>query len=289
MISVGIAAYNEEKSIGRVLSLWQKEPVDEIVVVSDESTDRTDKIIEEISRKDKRVHLFRRSKRKGKPSAVNEILKKAKGNILIMADADVYPVEGLTKHLVKHFRDKKTGLVAGHPILTKPRGMVGYWSEISFDLIHEKRKKDIGWDVTGNLYALRAGIVKKIPEEVMLDDTHIALNVKRKNFDIVYEPEAMVLVKPPETIRDFIAQKSRTRAGWYQITKDEKTKAKRSVMHDLKLSLPLALKKLLTPKGIICLPSLYVFSLVVWINGWWQWKRRKKVLDVWKIAETTKH
>lgn len=288
MISVGIAAYNEEKNIENTLRKWLDEPINEIIVISDSSTDKTNEIIKRISKKDKRVRLIEREKREGKPSAINEILKRVKGQIIIMTDADLHPKKGSTNYLLKHFKDKKVGLVAGHPILIDAKGMVGYWSKISFDIMHKKRLKNIELDVTGNLYAIRKGIVKKIPTEVMIEDTYVALMAKKKGYDIVYEPNAQVYVDHPKTIRDFIVQKTRTRTGWYQITKDENVKTGRSVTAGIKDYFPMTIKNLFTLKGIMYLPLFYIMSFYVWIMAWLNWKSKRKVLDVWKIAESSK-
>lgn len=288
MISVGIAAYNEEKNIENTLRKWLDEPIDEIIVVSDASTDKTNKIIQKISKKDKRVRLIERKRREGKPSALNEILKMVKGQIIIMTDADLYPKKGSTNFLLKHFKDKKVGLVAGHPVLINSEGMVGYWSRISFDIMHRKRLNNTELDVTGNLYAIRNGLVRKIPTEVMIDDTYVALMVKKKGYDIVYEPNAIVYVDHPKTIKDFIVQKTRTRTGWYQISKDENVKTERSISSGIKIYFPMTLKNLFTLKGIIYLPLFYIMSFYVWIKAWLNWKSKRKVLDVWKIAESSK-
>jgi glycosyltransferase involved in cell wall biosynthesis len=63
-VSIGIPAYNEEKNIGRLLTaiLNQKTynvEIDQIVVVSSGSTDKTDTIVEDFTRKDSRIVLIR--------------------------------------------------------------------------------------------------------------------------------------------------------------------------------------------------------------------------------------
>ncbi len=248
MISVGIAVHNEEKTIGKVLNFWLNEPIDEIVVVSSGSTDKTNDLIKRI--KSAKVKHIIEDMRMGKPFAVNKILKKARGSILIMTDGDVFPEKDCTKKLVSHFIDKKVGLVAGYPTPLNTKGMFGYWTKMSFDVLHEKRLREIELDVTGNLYAFRRNLVRRIPEQTMLDDTYIALMVKKAGYDIVYEPQAKVKVGVVESLEHFIKQKTRTRVGWYQIKNDKRIKTKRSLLSEIRY-LPKSIKYLLTPKGII--------------------------------------
>src|SRR5579875_1476392 len=72
-VSILIAAYNEEDSIGRKLNetLALRYPADklEVLVVSDGSSDRTDEIVRSCS--DSRVRLLRVEGRRGKTNAQN--------------------------------------------------------------------------------------------------------------------------------------------------------------------------------------------------------------------------
>src|SRR5690242_2941701 len=88
-VSVLIAAYNEEAGIGRKLeqTLALGYPADklEILVLSDCSTDGTDKIVQACD--DPRVRLLRMPQRKGKTHAQNEGAREAKGEVLVFSDA----------------------------------------------------------------------------------------------------------------------------------------------------------------------------------------------------------
>jgi biofilm PGA synthesis N-glycosyltransferase PgaC len=85
-ITIGIPAYNEEKNIGTLLTalLMQEQKrtkISEIIVVSSGSTDRTDEIVKEYSNIDDRTILIRQPQRRGKASAINEILKASTNDI----------------------------------------------------------------------------------------------------------------------------------------------------------------------------------------------------------------
>lgn len=287
MLTVGIAVHNEEKCIKKVISLWQKEPVGEILIISSGSTDRTDSIIRSLIEKDPRIRLISEREKKGKPSAINKILSAAKGDIIIMTDGDVYVEPGASSLLEAHFSGNKIGLVAGHPIPLDLEGVPGRWMRISCDILHEKRSKNIELDVTGNLYAIKKGIIEKIPENTTLDDVYVALEVKKKGYSIVYEPEAKVRVKGVRTIGDFISQKTRTRVGWHQIHETEKADISRTPIGELTY-MPKLAKYIITPLGIIAVLSYLMLSAATWLLAWWKWKTEKNYLKLWKSAKSTK-
>ncbi|MGH2331854.1 MULTISPECIES: glycosyltransferase family 2 protein [Thermoanaerobacter] len=93
MISVVIPAFNEGKNIGRVLSVLETiDMIDEIIVVNDGSTDDTK---EQALKHD--VKLVDLPKNQGKGKALKAGIDNAKGDIIVMLDADLI---GLTE---KHF------------------------------------------------------------------------------------------------------------------------------------------------------------------------------------------
>src|SRR3989344_7160699 len=92
-VSVGIAAYNEEHNIARLLNsvLTQKLRsviISEILVISSGSTDNTNSIVKSYAdKKYNKIKLIRQSKRLGKASAVNLILTRAKKDIIVLVSA----------------------------------------------------------------------------------------------------------------------------------------------------------------------------------------------------------
>ncbi|AEM78777.1 glycosyltransferase family 2 protein [Thermoanaerobacter wiegelii] len=93
MISVVIPAFNEEKNIGRVLSVLETiDLIDEIIVVNDGSTDDTKEQALKYN-----VKLVDLEKNQGKGKALKAGIDNSKGDIIVMLDADLI---GLTE---KHF------------------------------------------------------------------------------------------------------------------------------------------------------------------------------------------
>ncbi|RPI75926.1 MAG: glycosyltransferase [Ignavibacteriales bacterium] len=94
-ISVLIAARNEEKNISQCLENIQKQTYNnfEVLVLDDESTDGTSKIVEQHHLKDKRINLLSGEPLpenwKGKNWACHQLSQKAKGDKFLFIDADV--------------------------------------------------------------------------------------------------------------------------------------------------------------------------------------------------------
>jgi succinoglycan biosynthesis protein ExoA len=88
-VTVAIPAFNEEEDIGRILKLFAQSTypnVVEILVADGGSTDRTREIIEEMGREDGRIRLVD-NPGKIQSAGLNEILKIARGELLLRADA----------------------------------------------------------------------------------------------------------------------------------------------------------------------------------------------------------
>lgn len=108
-ISIIITAHNEEKVIQQklenVISLdYPKEKV-EIIVTSDNSTDKTNEIVKEFIKNHptENIKLYKVKKRMGKTNAQNEAVKIAQNDILIMTDANAIIKKDAIKELVKSF------------------------------------------------------------------------------------------------------------------------------------------------------------------------------------------
>lgn len=94
LISVLIPARNEEENIKKcLLSLTKQDYKNiEIIVLNDNSTDNTGKIVAELSKKDSRIKLYNGKKLKkgwmGKNYACHQLAGYARGDYLLFTDAD---------------------------------------------------------------------------------------------------------------------------------------------------------------------------------------------------------
>ena len=222
MISIIITAYKEEKTVGKAIeSILQNKILRsyEILVLAPDQ--KTLKVVEEYSKKYKEVKAIK-DNGEGKPSALNLAFKIAKGDILILTDGDVYISRDSLAKLLEHFGNKKIGAVSGRPIsLNSKRNKLGFWSHLLTDIADKRRKKAIEINkrfyCSGYLFAMRRGIVDKIPKATLSDDGLISFLIHSKGYKINYEPEAKVYVKFPANLKDWIKQKRRSAGGYNQI------------------------------------------------------------------------
>lgn len=115
-VTLIISAYNEEKVIARKIEntlglAYPKEKL-EIVVVSDASTDRTEKISSRYESAG--VKTLRVDGRRGKTSCLNHAVPQAKGEIIIFSDANSLYHEKVVVEIVKSFADSTVGCVTGY-------------------------------------------------------------------------------------------------------------------------------------------------------------------------------
>jgi len=288
MITIGIPTYNEERTISKAINsvLRQISEEDEVLVVASGCTDNTIPEIKEIIKKDKRVRLIIEKERKGKSSALNLIIKNAQGEIIVQTDGDVIVGKGAVVQLVKHFKDIKIGAVSGNPIPLIPKKNLFYdWTIMSYrksgEIRESETKKRTFWHLSGYLLAFRRKALKEVPFAKGAVDAWMGKIIKENKYKIVYEPNAKVLVKAPLTIKDFIAQKARVRAGYYLLPKGPRT-MKREI-----LFFPRELFKIpfwRWPRFIFS-GFVYLFS---WVKGWYLAKTNKSLKQIWKTPESTK-
>jgi chlorobactene glucosyltransferase len=98
LVSVIVPARNEERNLPRLLPtlLSQRYPNYEVIVVDDQSTDATPRILGEWAERDRRLHVVRGSELQreegwlGKPHAMHQGAAAARGEWLLFTDADTH-------------------------------------------------------------------------------------------------------------------------------------------------------------------------------------------------------
>lgn len=125
-VSILIAAFNEEACIEATIrnKLTQDYPANllDVIVISDESSDATDSIVEKISISDTRVRLLRQVPRQGKTAAINRAALQATGDILIFSDANSHYDSHAVRELVACFQDPTVGYATGKMVYINQDG-----------------------------------------------------------------------------------------------------------------------------------------------------------------------
>lgn len=120
LVSVLIPARNEENNIERCLNslINQHYTNYEILVLNDNSTDNTGKILDNISEKSEKVRVFSGKSLPddwfGKPFAIQQLSSYAKGDILIFTDADTIHSPASISWAVTNIERLNTDMISGY-------------------------------------------------------------------------------------------------------------------------------------------------------------------------------
>jgi len=211
-ISILISAYNEEKVIENTIRTLQKcyypkEKV-EILVGSDNSRDKTNEILEKLSQEFQNIKVFNFNHRRGKPHVINDLVKEAKGEILIFCDANTLYNKEAIKNLVKNYNDPRIGGVSGKLNLidfekAKKSGSQEkiYWDAETW-LKKQEGKLGVLIGANGGIYSIRKEHFEKIPtDHPVMDDFYISLKVIEKRKAFLYINDAVAEEYTAPTIR----------------------------------------------------------------------------------------
>lgn len=120
-VTVLIPMHNEEQVLQYVLDSLLECNYDrdrlEIIPINDNSTDATAEMLDEYHSRYSFIRpLHRKSDQRGKPAGLNDAMQLAKGEIIIVFDADYRPGKDLIRQLVLAFKDPEVGAVMGRVI-----------------------------------------------------------------------------------------------------------------------------------------------------------------------------
>ena len=129
MISIIITAYKEEKSIGKAIESIINNNLKDYEIIVTAPDLGTLNVAKSYQKNNKRIILLK-DNGLGKPAALNQAVKHARGDILILTDGDVYVDENSLKPLLKPFLKKEIGAVSGNPIsLDSRKNKMGFWGD----------------------------------------------------------------------------------------------------------------------------------------------------------------
>jgi glycosyltransferase involved in cell wall biosynthesis/predicted protein tyrosine phosphatase len=222
-VSVIMAVYNEEKNVANILNKLVGQSagwaVREIIVVSSGSTDGTDETIRSVE--SPLIKLIRERTRKGKISAIKKAIPFANGSNVLLIDGDV--------EIEDDFIERCFSCVCGGmvpctakivPIPAKKR-FFHRLSEISCEAWNSLRKKNskAGAFVYPSGYGMLIGKedlevgFEEMEETAINDDGLLSFVLFKKGVLFRYCDDLRVRVVFPQSLRDFFAQKIRTRMG----------------------------------------------------------------------------
>ncbi len=119
-VSIVIPARNEQEALPSCLEslLKNNDPTIEFIIVNDRSNDATQEIIDAFSAKDSRIKSVQLTEERfgnlrGKPGALHAGISSAKGEIIIMSDADCTFPEDWVRTIAHAYSNPTIGMIAG--------------------------------------------------------------------------------------------------------------------------------------------------------------------------------
>lgn len=212
-ISVLIPMHNEEQVLSYALDALLECDYDrdcmEIIPINDNSTDRTGELLDEYHKKYDFIRpLHRNCPERGKPVGLNEAMELARGEIIIVFDADYRPAKDMLKQLAIAFEDPEVGAVMGRVIPYNTN------TNLLTRLINLERSGGYQVDQQAR-YNLRTipqyggtvgGFRKELMKEmggfnplVLAEDTELTYRLYTKGWKVIYANSAECYEEAPET------------------------------------------------------------------------------------------
>src|SRR5262245_30230345 len=178
-----VVAHNEAAAIGarleNLLALDYPRDRLEIILASDGSSDETASVGRRYEAAGVAVIAF--AERRGKTPVLNDLVPKARGDIVVLADARQRFDGGAVRALVARFRDPRVGAVSGELLLgAAPGDGLGFYWRYEKLIRRSESRVDSTVGATGAIYAIRRELFEAIPEDTVLDDVLIPLRIARR-------------------------------------------------------------------------------------------------------------
>ncbi|MEK7576594.1 MAG: glycosyltransferase [Patescibacteria group bacterium] len=240
-VTIGIPAYNEETNIAALLIglLAQRIEgfvIDKILVISDGSTDRTTEFVKLIS--DPRIELVEHAKREGLNRTQNDIIVRTKSDILVIMNADVLPADDkCIAEIVKPImRDASVGLVGGNVVSAPPNtffeSVIGSSHWFKQSLYENINHSETVYLCHGRIRAFSRDLYTRLvwPDSVP-EDSYSYLLCKDAGYKFLYQKNARVLFRAPQTLIDHARQSQRFVDGNKQLRAHFGTKKVKRAFH----------------------------------------------------------
>jgi cellulose synthase/poly-beta-1,6-N-acetylglucosamine synthase-like glycosyltransferase len=172
---------------------------------------------------DARVRVIEFPARRGKPSVLNDLVPQCRADLVLFTDARQAVHPQALGRLLAAFADPAVGVVSGELVFapdplatTAARGMDAYWRYEKFIRKNEAAFSSVP-GATGALYAMRRGLFRSLPPEVLLDDVAIPMGAVAQGARCVFEEDAIVYDEPSGSPEQESVRKRRTIAGNAQL------------------------------------------------------------------------
>ncbi|MEN8157228.1 MAG: glycosyltransferase [Bacteroidota bacterium] len=225
-LSVIIAAFNEEEVIAsKIGSVTESDyPASrlEILVGSDASTDRTNEILLKMEAEQPLLSITLFDQRTGKPGVVNRLKEQARGEILVITDANVMLDRDTLPKLAASFNNRSVGLVDTCMVNTRLQ-KDGISHQEKYYIGREvgiKHNESLIWGAMmgpfGGCYAVRKANYRPVPDHFLVDDFYINMAVLKQGYQCISNIDAKVYEDVSNDLSEEYRRKKRISAGNFQ-------------------------------------------------------------------------
>jgi len=287
--SVGVMAHNEVRNVGRLLDVLLEQAdagsgIREIIVVASGCTDGTESEVERRAERDSRIRLISEPERRGKAAAINIFLEEASEPVCVVVCGDTLPAPGAVARLTAPLADPSVGMSGARPVpLNDKNTFPGFVVHFLWDLHHQVALKQ---PKCGEMIAFRK-VFGRLPDDTIVDEPQIEALVREAGLGVVYAPEAVVYNLGPDNLREIIMRRRSIVAGYMRLGRrtDYRTSSQRLRWW---LLCHVAGKVLRSEAPALRVFGAMLVELISRHLGWWDANFSKKLLNLWKPAESTK-
>ena len=221
-VTLMVCAYNEEDVIAEKMANTHllDYPADRLhlVWVTDGSTDNTNTLLSAYPE----VEIVYSPERRGKAAALKHGIKEVKTEIVMMTDANTRLNPGAVREIVRLMQDPKVGCVSGEKkVMAKSdsdeaaQGEGLYWKyESTLKRLDGELYSAMG--AAGELCVIRRQLMTDIPDDTLLDDFIISMEIVRTGYKIAYTSKAYAMEYGSADLHEESKRKRRIAAGGLQ-------------------------------------------------------------------------
>ena len=221
-VTLMVCAYNEEDVIAEKMANTHllDYPTDRLHLmwVTDGSTDNTNSLLSAYPE----VKVVYSPERLGKAAALKHGIKEVETEIVMMTDANTMLNPGAVREIVRLMQDPKVGCVSGEKKLMAindsdeaAQGERLYWKyESTLKRLDGELYSAMG--AAGELCVIRSQLMTEIPDDTLLDDFIISMEIVRTGYKIAYTSKAYAMEYGSADLHEESKRKRRIAAGGLQ-------------------------------------------------------------------------
>ena len=236
VVTVQLPIFNELHVVERLLRavVALDYPQDKLQIqVLDDSTDETaaftERLCAELAAKGHEIEFRHRTNRHGfKAGALDEAMASARGEFIVIFDADFMPAADMLKKMIHHFTDERVGLVQarwGHinrnfSLLTKLQAMFLDGHLVLEQTARSRHGEFLNFNGTAGIWRSRA--IRESggwQHDTLTEDLDLSYRAQLRGWRFIYLKDVVVPAELPPDMDSFKSQQHRWTKGSIQVCK----------------------------------------------------------------------